>query len=138
MDINIASATVIAASIGAFFGGGFMIINGWRMRRSEERRQIRELAVRVAIEEWRWQSNATLASTIATRRLATIHPLDLYLIHAMYFVRELDGRLKTECAIRAHIRQANAITKAANQEIAGHDKGDKKEEKQEEKQGTPN
>jgi hypothetical protein len=116
MQLDVAGATVIAASIGAVFGGGFMVVNGWLSRRSEERRQIRELAVRAAIEEWK--SNVQLAD----KYRGIIHPLDLYLIHAMYFVQALDGSLRTQDKIRAHLRKASDITKAADQEIQDYSK----------------
>ena len=124
MKIDIATATIIAAIaafVGAIVGAGITFLNTWLTRRSEQRRQIRELAVRAAIEEWK--SHAELAE----KHRRTTHPLDLYLIHAMYFVQTLDGSLKTQEEICNHLRKVHNITDAANQEIENYSKKQHKE-----------
>ena len=55
MNLDMPSATLLvgfAAGIAAIVATGGNLLNAWLIRRSEERRQIRELAVRAAIEEW--------------------------------------------------------------------------------------
>lgn len=119
MNLDMPSATIlaaIAATIGAIVAGGVSALNAWLIRRSEERRQIRELAVRAAIEEW------TKHIEIAEGHRAKIPPLDLYLIHAMYFVQALDGSLRTKEEIRNHLRKVHSITDAAGQEIEDYSK----------------
>lgn len=119
MKIDIATATVIAAIaafVGAIVGAGITFINTWLTRRSEERRQIRELAVRAAIEEW------TKHIEISEGHRAKIPPLDLYLIHAMYFVQALDGSLRTKEEICNHLRKVQDITDVAGQQIEDYSK----------------
>jgi hypothetical protein len=121
MNLNLPFATFlvgIAALIAALVSSGINFLTAWLIRRSEERRQIRELAVRVAIEEWKWKSNVALIS----KKGGTIHPLDLYLVHAMYFVRLLGGKIKCEDQLRAHLRKSFSMTDAANQEIEDYSK----------------
>ena len=116
MQLDVASATVIAASVGAIVAGGISALNTWLIRQSEERRQIRDLAVRAAIEEW------TKHIEISEGHRTKIPPLDLYLIHAMYFVQALDGSLRTKEEIRNHLRKVHCITDAAGQEIEDYSK----------------
>ena len=120
------SDTVIAAVIGggvaAIVSGGFTIWNLFITRRSEERRQIRELAVKAAIENW--SRDFELAKMKGPGVL--LNPLDLYLVHAMHLVSALDGSLKTPGAVQAHLRQTFAITEAAKQEITKYNDAHKK------------
>ncbi len=80
MNLDLPSATFlvgIIALIAALVSSGINFLTAWFIRRSDERRQIRELAVRVAIEEWKHHAE------LAEKHRATTHPLDLYLIHSM-------------------------------------------------------
>jgi hypothetical protein len=114
------SDTVIAAVIGggvaAIVSGGFTIWNLFITRRSEERRQIRELAVKAAIENWSRDFEISKLKGGGT----LLQPLDLYLVHAMHLVAALDGSLKTPEEIRAHLRQTYAITSEAKKEITDY------------------
>ncbi len=112
MQLDIASATVLAASVGAIVAGGVSAVNTWLTRRSEERRQIRELAVRAAIEDWKFHIDV-----VKNRGEGTIRPLDLYLIHSMYLVQALDGSLRTKEEICTHLRKVHSIADAAGEEI---------------------
>jgi len=111
VTLDTAAATVVAAAIGAVAGGSITVLNMWLARRSEERRQIRELAVRAAIENWKHFNE------LAQRHGGEINPLDLYLVHAMHLVTALDGRLSSEKKVSEHLRKTFAITKAAQKEI---------------------
>jgi hypothetical protein len=116
MQLDVASATVLAAGVGAIVAGGISALNTWFIRQSEERRQIRDLAVRAAIEEWKHHAE------LAEKHGRTTHPLDLYLIHSMYFVQALDGSLRTKDQIRSHLRKVFDVTDTAYQEIKEYSK----------------
>lgn len=117
MPFDIAGATVLAAGIGAIVGGGISAFNSWLIRRSEERMQIRELAVRASIEEWK--AHIDIAKGNGGK---TVQPLDLYLIHSMGFIQEIDGSIKTEEQVRKHLRKVHSITDAAGKEIEEYSK----------------
>ena len=124
MSLDLPSATFlvgVTALIAALVSSGINFLTAWLIHRSEERRQIRELAVRVGIEEWK--SQVELAEKYHPK---IIHPLDLYLIHAMYFVRILGGRIKCEDQLRTHLRKSFSMTDAANQEIKNYSKKNSK------------
>ena len=119
MNLNFPFATFlvgVTALIAALVSSGINFLTAWLIRRSEERRQIRELAVRVAIEEWKHHAE------LGEKHKATTRPLDLYLIHSMYFVRILGGKPICEDQLRIHLRESFAMTDAANQEIENYSK----------------
>ncbi len=112
MQLDIATATVLAAGVGAIVAGGISALNGWLIRRSDERRQIRDLAVRAATEEWKVHIDLSIK-----QHKQKILPFSVYLIHAMYFVKQLDGSLTTIDKIRNHIRKSHDLIHAAEEEI---------------------
>lgn len=109
--MNATIAAIIGASVGSGITGAFALIAIWLQRRSEERRQIRELAVQVALENWKiYKENSE-------RNKIGMQPLDVYLIHAMTLVSCLDGRLKTPEDIREHLRSGFEAFRAAAESI---------------------
>lgn len=107
MQIDATTATILGAAVASIVGGGFAVCNMWLTRRSDERRQIRELAIRAAIENWKIYNEAS------QRVGGAPQPLDVYLIHAMHLVSALDGSLKTPKQIEDHLRQTFVATDAA-------------------------
>ena len=109
-------AAAIGGGVAAIVTGGFSFWSQWLVRRSDERRKIRELAVQLALENWKIVKEAT------DRVKGDMLPIDVYLIHAMYSVTALDGRLKTPDQIRNHLRQSLAATQAATNEVDEYSK----------------
>jgi hypothetical protein len=89
-------------------------------RKSDERRQIRELAVKVATENWRHQSEIGKAWAEGGAKV-TLPALDLYLIHAMSLVKALDGSVHTPEQVTAILRESFAMFRAAQKEINTRD-----------------
>lgn len=116
MQLDVASASILSAAVATVVGGGITALNLWLARRSDERRQIRELAVRAAIENWKHYAD------LAMKRGGQIEPLDVYLVHAAHLVSQLDGSLRTPGQIGAHLRQTFAATKAAQKEVDDYNK----------------
>ena len=76
MQINAATATVIAAVAGAGVGGFVTLLGQWLARRSEERRHLKQLVVQTAIENWRFYSDAVEklgCSTLSFRHVRAAH-----------------------------------------------------------------
>lgn len=115
IEVTVTSA-LVGGGAAALISSGITAINLWLARRSEEGRQIRELAVRVAIENWKLYRDA------GPEMEGPLPPLDVYLIHAMHLVSALDGRLKTQEQIRAHLRQGFAASTAATAEVEAYNK----------------
>lgn len=109
------SDTVLAALVGGVVGSGVTGILGFisihLQRRADERRQIRELAVKVALE------NFKIYRELAAATRTVVQPLDSFLIHAMCIVAELDGSLKTEVQILEFLRRAYAHSDAAEKAV---------------------
>jgi hypothetical protein len=120
MQSDAATVTIIAAAIGggiaSLIAGGFTFLNFHLARRADERRQIRELAVKVALENWK------IYKEVSDQYGYSMNPIDSFLIHAMYLVSALDGRLKTPNQIREHLRAGFAASNTARAEIDEHNK----------------
>ena len=121
MQLDVATASILSAAVATIVGGGITALNLWLARRSDERRQIRELAVRVALENWKiYKESAENAGA------KSAPPIDGFLVHAAHLVSALDGSLATNEQIVAHLRRTYAAADAAAGEI-------KKRENQERK-----
>ena len=116
MPPDTATATVFAASVGAGTAAIATLWNMWLTRRSEERRQIRELAVQVALENWK------IYKAAADQQGGFVPPIDTFLVHSVHLVAALDGRLKTNEQIREHLRKGFEASNAATAEIDEHNK----------------
>jgi hypothetical protein len=115
IDVTIVSAA-IGGGVAAIVSGAFAFWNICLTKRSEERRQIRELAVSVALENFKIYKSAS--DGLGT----SMWPLDVYLIHAMFLVSALDGSLKTPEQIRKHLREGFAVSEAAMAEALEYNK----------------
>ncbi len=115
MQLDSTTTTIVAAAVGggiaAIVGGGFTVLNLWLTRRSDERRQIRELAVRAAIENWKHYDE------VSKRHGGIAQPLDVYILHATRLVSAIDGADLTPDEIRKRIRHALDAADAATKEI---------------------
>jgi len=106
MPLDIPSATIYAAIIGgssaAVVGGFFNIWHSYQIRKSEERRHMRELAVKIASENWKYIYDRNKDAWV------DIDSLSVFIINAMSLVACVDGNLKTPDRIRAHLRKGFA------------------------------
>jgi hypothetical protein len=109
-------AVVLGALVGSGMTGIGVIISNALQRKADERRQIRELAVKVATENWRHQSEIGKAWAEGGAKV-TLPALDVYLIHAMSLVKTLDGSVHTPEQVTTLLRESFAMSKAAPKEI---------------------
>jgi hypothetical protein len=97
----------VSPSIAAGTSGIFALVTILLQRSAEEKRQIRELAVRVALENWK------VAFETVKVEGGNIAPLDTYLLHAMRLVSVLDGSIKTPEQVSSGLADVLAVTSAA-------------------------
>jgi hypothetical protein len=116
MQIDAATATVIAAIVGAGVGGLVTLLGQWLSRRSEERRHLRQLVIQTAIENWRFTSEAAEKLAAAGYRVDR-YPLDSFLLHMLKLSEILDERHITPELVREKLREVHAVTRAAGEEI---------------------
>ena len=116
--------TIISASTGAGVTGIFALITIWLQRRSDERRQIRELAVQVALENFKIYKAASDQVPGSS-----VPPIDTFLVHAVHLVSALDGSLKSDEQIRAHLRRGFDASNAADREVEERNKQLREERK---------
>jgi hypothetical protein len=110
MQIDAATATILSASIAAAISGFFTILNLWLTRRSDERRQARELAIKAALDHWK------IHTDLISQKGGTIEPLELYLVHMTHFVRSMDGKITPE-KIKQRLNESRLAVEAANSEL---------------------
>lgn len=109
MDASLAA--VIGAAVGSGVTGLFGFIAILLQRRSDERRQVRELSVQIAIKEW----EAHVAG--ATNRGGEVFPLSVYLMHSMKLISVIDGSISSPQDVTSKLRDVMSITEAATVEI---------------------
>ena len=118
MPIDAPTAAVIGAILGAGTGGIVTLFGQWLTRRSEERRHLREIVIRTAVEDWKYTS-AALEKLGAER-----HPIDSYILRMTKLVEILESRHLTPELVRRKLSEVHAITRAATEEIERFSRGD--------------
>ena len=118
--MNATTAALIGAFVATVVSGLFALCSTWLQRRAEERRQIRELAVKVALENWKIAHEQRKGTKFEI--FCDINSLNVYLINAMHLISALDGSLITPEQIRKHLRSGFAATNAAAAEIDDYNK----------------
>ncbi len=122
MQIDATTATLLATAIGALSSGATAIIILIINKRSEERRHLRELAMKAALENWLYMSKA--AAERGARRL----PLDVFVVHMLKLSEALTSRDLTADNLAAKLREVQRFTRIATSEAdrfaseAGNDK----------------
>jgi hypothetical protein len=111
MAIDAPTAAVIGAVVGTGMGGLITLLGQWLTRRSEERRHLRELVIRTAVEDWKYTSDALEKLNLPR------HPVDSYILRIMKLVEILEARHLTPELVREKLREVHAITEAATKEI---------------------
>ena len=118
--MNATTAALIGAFVATVVSGLFALCSTWLQRRADERRQIRELAVKVAIENWKIACEQRKGTRFEA--FCDINSLNVYLINAMHLISALDGSLKTPEQIQKHLRSGFVVTNAADAEIEDYNK----------------
>jgi hypothetical protein len=114
MEINAATATVIAAVVGAGVGGFVTLLGQWLARRSEERRHLRQLVIKTAVENWRVTSDAL------EKRSFPLFPLDIYVLHMLKLSEILDKRQLTPELVREKLSEVFAVSDVAGEELRNY------------------
>lgn len=105
--IQLAIFGLIGAAIGAIPG----IVLFWLGKRSEDRRHLRELVMRAAIEDWKCRN------AIETSAGRPLIPLDGFIIRSTRILDEIkSGRRLNEFSIRNIVRDALEAQYAAEDE----------------------
>jgi hypothetical protein len=110
MQIDATTATLLAAAIGAISSGATAIIILLINKRSEERRHLRELAMKAALDNWLYMSKA--AAEYGAQRL----PLDVFVVHMLKLAETLTSRDLTADNLAAKLREVQRFTRIATSE----------------------
>ena len=110
MQIDAVTATLIAAVIGALSSGATAIIILLINKRSEERRHLRELAMKAALDNWLYVSKA--AEEHGAQRL----PLDVFVVHMLKLSEALTSTDLTADNLATKLREVQRFTNIAASE----------------------
>jgi KaiC/GvpD/RAD55 family RecA-like ATPase len=110
MQIDATTATLLATAIGAVSSGATAIIILLINKRSEERRNLRELAMKAALENWLYMSKA--AADYGAERL----PIDVFVVHMLKLSEALTSRDLTADNLAAKLREVQRFTRIATTE----------------------
>jgi hypothetical protein len=112
MQIDATTATLLAATIGAISSGATAIIILLINKRSEERRHLRELAMKAALQNWQ----DTLKAFPQYQQFQL--PLDVYLVHMVKLSAALTSGDLTADNLAAKLREVQRFVKIAVSEVA--------------------
>ena len=73
-------SALVGSLVGVFIASGFHLVNNWITKRSDERRQFRELVINSAIANWQGISDRLLALRQQGVNV-TFYPLDVFIIY---------------------------------------------------------
>src|SRR5437016_5956315 len=110
MQIDATTATLLATAIGAVSSGATAIIILLINKRSEERRNLREPAMKAALENWLYMSKA--AADYGAERL----PIDVFVVHMLKLSEALTSRDLTADNLAAKLREVQRFTRIATTE----------------------
>jgi hypothetical protein len=108
--MDAATAGLLGTAIGALASGATAIFIMHITKRSEERRQLREIAFKTAIENW------TYVGKVAGQLDAPMMPLDVYLVHMLKLSEVLTSGDMTEENLVAKLQEVGRITDIATAE----------------------
>jgi hypothetical protein len=115
MQIDAATAILIAAAIGALSSGATAIIILLINKRSEERRQMRDLAMKAAVDNWRYVCEA--AEKAGVER----YPLEVFIVHMLKLSEVLlsSSNLNAD-NLTAKLQEVERVTDIAMAEARRH------------------
>jgi hypothetical protein len=119
MSIDAATATVIAAVVGAGVGGFVTLLGQWLTQRSQERQHLRQLIIQTAMENWRFTSDAAEKLAASGHRVNR-YPLDSFILHMLKLSEILNERRITPKLVREKLEELHAVTDAASETIRKH------------------
>ena len=110
------TAVAIGATISALIGAISALLISFFTRRAESKRQIREIAFKFAIGNWKTYVD------VALKQGKDVMPLETFVIHSLIVARLAYYRRITECRVRKLLREAYAISDVAEEEIEKRNK----------------
>lgn len=103
---------ITSAAVGALISALFAFLTQWFTQRREERRHLRELAYRVAVENWKHNTERC-----KNEGGGIVPPLDVFVVHAVQLLATMTDPNVSPDIIRQRLRHAMAVTDAAEKEI---------------------
>jgi hypothetical protein len=106
--------TLIGTAIGAIAGIAGSVLITFLTNRSQERRHLRDTAVKLAIDNWK------IAVDLGKNSAVDVLPLDLYLIHSVRLTQLAGDPSVSSENIREKLKELHALMKNASAEIESY------------------
>ena len=120
-QIPVALIGLGGVALGALISGGFMFWSQTLTRRSEERRQRRELAINTALAQWK-NDVETVRFTAEKGVGGSVAPFDHYIIHMLRLTDLLECKSLTEKEIAVELKKIGKATRDAFEAAKTEDK----------------
>jgi hypothetical protein len=108
--MDAATAGLLGAAIGALASGATAVFITHITKRSEERRQLREIAFKAAVENWDY------ACKLSAQYRAPTLPLDVFILHMLKFSDVFTSGYVTEKNLVAKLQEVRRFTDIASDE----------------------
>lgn len=108
MNISPEQLAVFGTLAAAFLGLLATVASTWVARRSDERKHLRELVMKAAVENWKQQYEVYLSRNMA----ASIPPLDVYIVHMLKLSEILSAADITPAGVESKLREVDELTAA--------------------------
>jgi Na+/phosphate symporter len=112
MKIDAITAVVWAAAVTGFFTAITAIAVTWITKASDERRHLREICLRTAVENWKG-----IAQAAKDYGEGEIQPLDVSILHMLKFSELLDAKNLTPAQAAEKIREVGDVVLAATRAV---------------------
>lgn len=119
MPLDPVAASLIGTALGGVIGLAGSIATTLLVRRSEERRHLRDIVIRTAAENWR-EMNILTERLNSQGKSFEYQTLDSYVFHMLKLAEVLDVKGITEEEVRRKIREVLSVSDAAADEIGKH------------------
>lgn len=110
MQMNAATAGLIGTAVGALGSGATAVIITLINKRSEERRQLREVAFKAGIENWNY------VCKLATQYHAPTLPLEVFILHMLKLSEVMTSGDVTAENLAAKLQEVHRFTDIASDE----------------------
>lgn len=110
MQIDATTAALIASAIGALSSGGTAVAVLLITKRSEERRHLRELAMKAAVDNWLQFAEVT------KQRGGNLLPLDVFVIHMLKLCEVISAGDLSAANLPGKLREVQNLVKIATAE----------------------
>ena len=115
MQVDVILTAIIGGCAGAIVSAIASVVNTWRIQGSEERRQLREITMNAAIENYKTSFEIAKLKGELTGTRQSFPSLDVYVIHMLKITELVSSKTLSAANVGPELAKIRAITKAATE-----------------------